>query len=223
LNQLAARCRAGATKAGDFLLLAQMPEPQPAWAQQYDFDMHPAWARKFEPPSITGGESQGAMRTLMLVYRETGQPKYLEPIPRALDHLRRSRLPNGQLARFYELRSNKPLYFTKEYVLTYDDSNMPTHYAFKTGDKLDTVAAEFERVKSLPVSELKRARGSERRDPTANLVAEVKSIIAAQDARGRWVENGRLKSDPKATRVIRSATFNQNIEMLCRYITAAQE
>ena len=40
-----------AERAGDFILAAQMPEPQPAWAQQYDAAMHPAWARKFEPAS----------------------------------------------------------------------------------------------------------------------------------------------------------------------------
>jgi hypothetical protein len=53
------RYLASAEKGGDFILLAQMPEPQPAWAQQYNADMHPAWARVFEPPSVTGGESQG--------------------------------------------------------------------------------------------------------------------------------------------------------------------
>ncbi len=56
-----ARYRTAAEKAGDFIILAQMPEPQPAWAQQYDADMHPSWARKFEPPAVTGGESQGVM------------------------------------------------------------------------------------------------------------------------------------------------------------------
>ena len=60
-TNLASQCRAAALKAGDFLIRAQMPEPQPAWAQQYDFDMHPAWARKFEPPAISGGESQSAL------------------------------------------------------------------------------------------------------------------------------------------------------------------
>lgn len=78
LERLATRCRAAAEKAGGFLLLAQMPEPQPAWAQQYDFDLQPAWARKFEPPAITGGESQGVLRTLLALYRETRDDKYLE-------------------------------------------------------------------------------------------------------------------------------------------------
>jgi hypothetical protein len=31
-------------RLGDFLLLAQMPEPQPGWAQQYNYDIHPIWA-----------------------------------------------------------------------------------------------------------------------------------------------------------------------------------
>ena len=118
-----------AEKGGDFMLLAQMPEPQPGWAQQYDQNMHPVWARQFEPPSITGGESQSVMRALLLLYRETGKRKYLEPLPRALAYYRRSLLPDvatpsearrrscpkgiSCLARFYELETNRPLYITK--------------------------------------------------------------------------------------------------------------
>ena len=64
------RYLASAEKGGGFIVLAQMPEPQPAWAQQYDIDMHPAWARVFEPPSITGGESQGLFDALMHQSRE---------------------------------------------------------------------------------------------------------------------------------------------------------
>ena len=127
--------RAAAEKGGDFLILAQLPEPQPAWAQQYDVAMHPAWARKFEPPAVTGGESQEAVAILLHLHRETGDPRFLGPVPRALDYLRRSRLPDGQLARFNELRTNRPLYFTKDYQLTYSDADTPTHYAFKTSDR----------------------------------------------------------------------------------------
>jgi hypothetical protein len=116
-RQWAARCMEAAEKAGDFILLAQLPEPQPGWAQQYDFDMRPAWARRFEPPAVTGGEARSAIETLLVLHRETGRPKYLEPIPRALAYYRRSRLPDGRLARFYELGSNRPLYFTRDYTV----------------------------------------------------------------------------------------------------------
>ncbi len=123
------RYREAAEKGGDFILLAQMPEPQPGWAQQYDRNMHPAWARRFEPPAVTGGESQSVMEMLLVLYRETGDPKYLEPLPRALAYYERSALPEVEnpsetrrrdcppgsscLARFYELESNRPLYITK--------------------------------------------------------------------------------------------------------------
>lgn len=133
---------ASAEKGGEFILMAQMPDPQPAWAQQYDADMHPAWARAFEPPSVSGGESQGIMRMLLVLYGETGNRKYLEPVPRALGYLKNSALKPEQipdrrrnrkraeaapagglgnwrreggimLARFYELETNRPLYITK--------------------------------------------------------------------------------------------------------------
>ena len=136
--------RQAALRVADFLLLAQMPEPQPAWAQQYSFQMQPIWARKFEPPAITGGESQGVIETLMSVYRRTGERKYLEPIPKALDYLENSQLPDGSLARFYELKKNRPLYFTKTYELTYDDSDLPTHYSFKVGSRVGRLRKSFE-------------------------------------------------------------------------------
>lgn len=140
------RYRRAALRAADFMLLAQLPDPQPAWAQQYDFDMHPTWARKFEPPAATGGESQGVLQILLEVYRRTDERKYLEPVPRALAYLKKSLLPDGRLARFYELQSNRPLYFTRDYVVTYDDSDLPTHYGFKVESKLDRIEKEYEAV-----------------------------------------------------------------------------
>jgi len=106
--------RQAALKAGDFIILAQMPAPQPAWAQQYNSQCQPSWARKFEPLPITGGEPQGTMRTLIQLYRRTGQ-KYPESIPAALDYLASSPLSDGRLARLYELKTNCPLYFTRLY------------------------------------------------------------------------------------------------------------
>lgn len=220
---LAVACKAAALKAGNFLLLAQMPEPQPGWAQQYNFDMHPVWARKFEPPAVTGGESRGVLRLLLALYRETGDQRFLEPIPRALDYFRRSRLPDGRLARFYELQSNRPLYFTMDYKLTYDDSDVPTHYSFKVADWTDAVAAEYERTRATPGGVGNTGASELRPKLTAKLVAEVRSVIAAQDARGRWVEGGGLRyhrpKDP-SVRVINSATVVRNIETLSRYLAA---
>lgn len=178
--------RAAAERGGDFMLLAQMPDPQPAWAQQYDLDMHPAWARVFEPPSVTGGESQGIMKTLLLLYQETGKRKYLDAVPRALEYLKRSVLPASAnkeprsripesapvLARFYELRTNRPLYITKGtratvegrsvanldgYQVSYSDESVITHYnVLVSGANLTGIEAEYKRLASADPSNMAR-------------------------------------------------------------------
>ena len=226
------RYRDAAVKGGRFMLLAQMPDPQPAWAQQYDADMRPVWARKFEPPAISGGESQGVIAALMVLYVETGDRAFLAPIPKALDYLRKSRLPDGKLARFYELRTNQPLYFTRAYELTHDDADLPTHYGFKVPSKLDELQRRYDRVSAMSARQLAEARTpkpetAKAQNPkaAAALEQEARAVIAALDERGAWVEDGRLKYHPKndpTTRVIASETFIRNAGVLGRYLAAAE-
>lgn len=215
-----------AKRGGDFFLLAQMPDPQPGWAQQYDREMYPAWARKFEPPAISGGESQGVMRTLMLLYDRTGEERYLEPIPRALEYYRSSLRPDGRLARFYELRTNKPLYFTKEYELTYSDADMPTHYGFIVSSKLNSIAEQYERLRERGAE--RSAREREVRAPrlTRSLQNRAAEAIAALDERGAWVEDGRLRyhgDDDDTRRIIDTRTFIDRLEVLAGFIAASPE
>ena len=214
-----------ARRGGDFLILAQMPEPQPAWCQQYNAQMQPAWARKFEPPSITGGESQGAIRILMEVYRQTGDRKYLEPIPRALDYLKKSELPGGNLARFYELKTNRPLYFTKQYELVYTDDDLPTHYGFILGSRLDRLRADYEKLLATDPAKLKPVRKKPNYDLSSSLTNAARTAIDSLDARGAWVEAGSLKEvDPqgKVKRIITSQTFIKNVDTLSRFVSASK-
>jgi hypothetical protein len=225
MNRLAAACRAAALKAGDFLLLAQLPDPQPAWAQQYDADMHPAWARKFEPPAVTGGGSQAVLETLLLLYRQTGDRKYLAPLPKALEYLAASRRPDGKLARFYELKTNKPLYFTKDYKLTYDDADMPTHYAFVIGDRTAGIRKDYEAALRRDPAKLPASDEPVAPRLTDKMTAEAKAAIAALDEKGRWVEDGKLRyhgdGDP-TRRVIRCETFIRRVGALSRYLAATR-
>lgn len=222
------RYRESAEKCGDFMILAQMPDPQPAWAQQYDVDMHPAWARKFEPPSITAGESQSIVESLLLLYRETGESRFLKPIPKALDWLEKSRLPGGQVARFYELKTNKPLYFTKDYQLTYSDADMPTHYSFKTGaGKVDRLRRDYERLRAMSAEGLARERNKTRKvpPPSESQIAQAKAVIRALDEQGRWLQTGRLEqfaADEPDVPIIRSDTFIKNVQTLSQYLAAAR-
>ncbi len=216
------RYRDAALKAGEFILLAQMPEPQPAWAQQYDYDMHPVWARKFEPPAVSGAESQGLLRTLMRLYVETGDRKFLAAVPPAIAYFRRSLLGDGRLARFYELRANKPLYFTRKYELTYDDSDVPTHYSFKVPSRLDELSRQHDKLAAMSPEQLAQLRRPSADRPRSKaLETQVRKAIAAMDERGAWVEEGKLRyhgADDDTRRVIESTTFIRNITLLTRYL-----
>jgi len=210
-----------AQRGGDFLLLAQLPEPQPGWAQQYDLRMQPAWARKFEPPAVTGGESQTVMRMLIELYRRTAAvdpdaDRYLQPLPRAIEYYRSLLLTDGRLARFYELGTDRPLYFTRDYQLTYDPSDLPTHYGFITGSALDQITNELQETRQTPIDRLwKPEKLPQFRAGYLDL--ELSKVIAGLDERGAWVEPGRLKyhgADDPTRRVIRSRTFSRNIRVL---------
>ena len=229
------RYRRAAEKGGEFILLAQMPEPQPAWAQQYDVEMRPAWARVFEPPSVTGGESQGVIRTLFVLYRETGDKKYLEPARRALDYLKRSALPPVEnpsearrrfkpgepvLARFYELKTNRPLYITKGtrvsaldrgainvdgYQLSYTDDSVITHYSVLiSGAQLSEIEADYQRLLSSDPASIRRPVKLRGLSPWAeesrrSSSPDAAAVIAKMDARGAWVEDGAIG---KADRIV---------------------
>lgn len=218
---------ASARKGGDFLLLAQMPEPQPGWAQQYNADMHPAWARKFEPASITGGESQGAMLTLLRIFELTGDSRYLEPIPRAVAYYRSSLLDDGRLARFYELKTNKPLYFVKDtYEVTYSDGNMPTHYSFKQSSLLDSIETKHQKLAAMEKADWKPLQLVNPAKPgpmTDELAKQAAAIINAQNEDGAWVEPGRKTSQgkiPSGTPSLYSRTFIHNILTLAKFVAA---
>ncbi|HWA99054.1 MAG TPA: pectate lyase [Pirellulales bacterium] len=214
------RYRGALARLGDFLLLAQMPEPQPAWCQQYSAEMAPIWARKFEPPAVSGWESQDAIRTLITIARYTGEQKYLAPIPRALEYLRGSLLADGRVARFYELRTNTPLYMTADYQLTYDDRDVPPHYGWKQPALLDELEQAY-----------RDARDGKPPALPAKLdisEARIREIIEQLDPQGRWVSTyagERLVGQPKFApgfRYISSEIFCRNVEAIGEYLSQQQ-
>ncbi|MGC3971821.1 MAG: pectate lyase [Pirellulales bacterium] len=151
---------------GDFLIAAQMPDPQPAWCQQYNYELVPIWARKFEPPAVSGWESQDVLETLLDVYGLTQDAKYLKPIPSALAYLKKSQLADGRMVRYYELETNKPLYMNRngeQYYLTYDDTNLPDHYGWKQESRLLKIEERYKDVLN-PCAHCRcRIRAQERR------------------------------------------------------------
>lgn len=214
------RFEASLRRLGDFLLLAQMPHPQPAWAQQYSYEMYPIWARKFEPAAISGGESQDVLETLLNIYQYTGDDRYLKPIPEAITYLRGSQLEDGRLARFYELQTNRPLYMKRQgdvYSLTYDDDQLPDHYSWKVPSRLNAIETRYRQLLDDEHREAKRSVPAPITDRVAN-------VIQSLDADGRWLETyhgerlvGAQKFHP-GFKYLSSQTFSRNLELLSQFV-----
>jgi PelA/Pel-15E family pectate lyase len=114
-----------------------------AWCAQHDAKtLEPAWARAYEPPSLSGSESVGIVRFLMAI--EKPSPEVIASVEGAVAWFRRvpihgqrldeRRNPDGRKeriltpdpaapllwARFYELETNRPLYMDRDSKPNYD-------------------------------------------------------------------------------------------------------
>ena len=170
------------------------------------------------------------MRTLLFLYRETGKKKYLEPIPRALAWLRRSAFEHkGRkfIARFFESKTNKPLFVTKGtlvgtgvhfgrptdgYEVTYDPSAPAAHYGYFGGvESIEHTQQEYDRVRAADPASLKRVypvetlgvgMGTPPPSPSAaELAPRVETALASLNARGAWVVTGPMEGPGRLVRV----------------------
>ncbi len=220
-----------AKRGGDFILLAQMPEPQPAWAQQYNAQMEPAWARAFEPPSITAGESVGVLRMLMDLYIETGEQKYLKPIPPALAWYERSAIAPNRWARYYELHTNQQIFGDRDGKIHYrlEDISQERQRGYSWSGEYDvrSMKAYYEKLEKQGRQALLREK--EKKIPAANekaararaLERRVREILAAQDKQGRWIAKGnRRRTDWQSDQCVEMSVFIQNMETLAAYFEA---
>ena len=229
----------------EFYLRSQQPEPQTAWAQQYDKNLKPAWARRFEPPSITGGESSGNMQLLMDMYIELGDKRYLDAVGKAIEWYKRSRIggteAKGIWARFYEPGTNNPLYFTRTYKLVYTDDDLPVHYSFKANYGVNSRMRFYEQIKEKGRDYFLKKRSLDKSDDEWEAIVqrrreEVRKILDEQDEDGRWVKVvakkeqvrdkqgrvGYVVDEKTKLQMMYSSTFNRYMHRLAEFITASQ-
>ena len=118
-----------------------------AWCAQHDErTLEPAWARSYEPPSLSGGESVGIVRFLMSVEQPTpeivaaieGAVRWIRSVAMSGVRIREIPRSDGRTerilvedpdapplwARFYELDTNRPLYLDRDSVYRYDFSEI---------------------------------------------------------------------------------------------------
>ncbi|NLO07865.1 MAG: pectate lyase, partial [candidate division WS1 bacterium] len=87
-------------RAGDWLIEAQ-GDDIPLWADQYDPDNNPQWARAFEPPAWGVAATGLATQGLREIYRLSGDERYLQAIQRAVEWME-GNLPDGEMSTFIE-------------------------------------------------------------------------------------------------------------------------
>ena len=143
-----------------------------AWCAQHDeFNFLPAWARNFEPPSLSGGESAGIARFLMGV--EHPSPEVIAAIEGAVAWFQAVAIrgvsvdnhpgPDGQKdrhvvgnpagpvlwARFYELGTNRPIFLGRDKVVRYDFNEIErerrTGYKYLGDWPADLLAQDYPR------------------------------------------------------------------------------
>ena len=156
------KAKAAVTKGIDCILRTQIKQggKPTAWCAQHDEKtLAPAWARSYEPPSISGAESVGVVRFLMSVEEPT--PAIITAVEGAVEWFRSVTIhgirlevftdaagqddkrvvadPNaGPLwARFYEIGSNRPIFLDRDSVVRYSFSEIGqerrTGYAYYGG------------------------------------------------------------------------------------------
>lgn len=207
-----------AKRGADFILLAQMPAPQRGWAQQYDFKMHPAWARIFEPPAVCSNETRTAIEALLDVYLETGEEKYFHAIQPAVDWLKRSAYPNGLWSRRYELKTNKPIQGGHDGRIHDTDAADPDHSTFK----IPEFFALYERVKKTGRDAFLAARekesGAKRGESPKVLAANARAVIAKLDEKGRWLTREPFRKKAGVAELISTKVYINNMATLEKYL-----
>jgi PelA/Pel-15E family pectate lyase len=139
-----ARAAAAVARGIDCILRTQIKQDGKltAWCAQHDeTTLEPAWARNFEPPTLSGGESVGIVRFLMEIEQPT--PEIIAAIEGAVAWLRAVAIRGTRLegftasdgrrdrrvvadpaaeplwARFYELGTNRPVFTGRDKVIHY--------------------------------------------------------------------------------------------------------
>ncbi len=143
------KAKGAVTKGIDCILRTQIKQGDKltAWCAQHDEKtLEPAWARSYEPPSISGAESVGVVRFLMSVEEPT--PAIIAAVEGAVGWFRDVAIhgmrfdeftdAEGQddkrivadpdagplWARFYEIGSNRPIFLDRDSVVRYSLSEI---------------------------------------------------------------------------------------------------
>ena len=200
-----------ARRGMDFYLISQGPEEQAGWAQQYNWDMQPAWARSYEPPAYQPTRTLYCINDLMRFYMITGDRRYLKPIPLSIAWIEKSALSpditrvlntgssrKSTHARFYEPVTNKPLFVHRvgtsiengRYIVDNNPEDLMCHLSMSGSYDIESVKREYKRVKAMMPEEAHAEYMAGKHIPESVPVVDinhVEKLIAAIDKQEAWV------------------------------------
>ncbi|NOK32459.1 hypothetical protein HMI49_04510 [Corallococcus exercitus] len=218
----AATYQAMRTSFGDFLRRAQMPQPQPAWAQQYDIQMQPRWARNWETPAIAGQESQDVMWALLRLYQlDPSVPANRAAVGTALAYLETVDYANDTLlSRYIELDDTSPsnigFYTVKPggYPVRFSTAP-PTYqnYSWEGPSQLAAIRAEYNRL-ATDTTAMKRS--------CQQLRADTAQAVDTAVNNERWITTyspAGPRSGATPGDYLDTSTFVRNMRTLAEFVT----
>ncbi|MBN2156699.1 MAG: hypothetical protein JW776_11720 [Candidatus Lokiarchaeota archaeon] len=213
-----------AIRAGEFLFSTQGNGGsafQKGWAQQYDVNLQPCWARDFEPPAICSMQTASSIRILMELYLTTNDTKWLTPIPDAITWLNSSETKLGEntWARLYELETNIPIYGIEkgkqknpQYV--YDPTEARSGYSWQGSFLIPSTMNNYQKLVDLSFS---ASSYKEWRSEIPDLESQENlaySYIKVLSSEGFWITEGVWTDELE----IISRIFAQNCQEILLYL-----
>ena len=171
-------------RAGEWLIASQLKGKVCGWADQYDKDNNPAWARNFEPPALSMAGSSHACRALVTLYRLSGDKRYLAPIGRHREWVRRTAGKVG-IYHSYDAKTGKPIAAWRYKIYDLTD---PKALAWL---RTQPTGAGYLRRRPLPArfdQYFERAKAPDRRSEA--VVLTPKKARASLDGLTKWAKHG---------------------------------
>src|SRR6185436_603227 len=136
---------------------------------------------------------------LVDLYLETGDQKYMEPLPRAIAWFKRSEIAPGVWARMYEIGTNTPIYGDRDGKIKYRVEDLSperqTGYSWKSSYGMPAIFSHYEEVKAAGrTAYLAKKKSAEdvaktpkgRAERAKALEPRVRTAIESLDPQGRW-------------------------------------
>lgn len=150
----------------DFYLKSQ--DKCGAWGQQLDMDLNVAGARTYEPACFLPSTTCSNAMLLLRFYQYTGDERFLNAVPKAIEWLEKTKLPKNQIEghrdhpAFVDVKTQKPVYVHRKgansafgsYYTDDNDKKLLSHYYGKSHVELERLKEEYSRLKDLSKEEL---------------------------------------------------------------------